>query len=547
MVAEDQEKVLVIYTADESEMGEDQRSLDMLLGHFTTDITFISSSEVDKKDLADVTQLFYYGTKAVELPDQFTTMFDDYEGTFTAIGYNANQLGEHFSFISYEHEVEINSLYLTENKEQKLEDLSLETVEVHPEQDAETLMKGKNESEDKTYPVMVQQDNHFYYSIDTMYSNEVVLFGEALHDIFEVNHEDTHPGYIRLEDIHPAVDTDKLKKIAQVLKEKDIPYMVSVIPVYTDPETEEEMHFSDSPELLGLLKKMQKDGASIILHGYTHQYRSSETGEGFEFWDVENNSPIFSPSNETMDLKSESDFSSKKKYEAYLAELQTFETDYVHEKLEKGVQELVNYGLYPLAFEAPHYTMSQNGYEIASDYFSHYAGQAQLSDTDWEKMDSTPYISSPSFLGGMELLPETIGYVNPEEKDSIPKMMKQTEQMLQTKDGVIAGFYHPYLGIEGFHELIEQMEKQPNIDWIDLKQEDVWVKAENVHLSTEDGNIVADVDKTKLMFSSSNFLSYHYFAWSTVLTWILCFIGAVFVLTFIVLTLFNQHRKKQYN
>ena len=29
-----------------------------------------------------------------------------------------------------------------------------------------------------------------------------------------------------------------------------------------------------------------QDDAAIIMHGYTHQFYDSETGEGFEFWDV---------------------------------------------------------------------------------------------------------------------------------------------------------------------------------------------------------------------------------------------------------------------
>ena len=77
---------------------------------------------------------------------------------------------------------------------------------------------------------------------------------------FRSDHSATHPGYIRLEDVHPLVDPEPVREIAKILKEKNIPYMVAVIPIYTDPESGEKHTFADSPELLKTLKEMQKDG-----------------------------------------------------------------------------------------------------------------------------------------------------------------------------------------------------------------------------------------------------------------------------------------------
>jgi len=542
--AEEGAKVLVIYTAIEDDYGENERALDMLISHFTTDVTLISSNEVTEKDLLDVTHLFYYGLTSSELPSVFETLFDEYEGAFIAIGYNSEQLGNQFSFMEPQHERGIDQIMLTKKPEQLLEDVPQVIIDITLKEGVDILIEGKKSGESASYPVMIQKNNHYFYSIDTIWADEVVLFGEVLHDIFGVTHEDEHPAYIRLEDVHPLVDPKNVEEIANVLKEKEIPYMIAVIPVYTDPKTGEEFHFSDSPKLLKLLKKMQKNGASIVLHGYTHQFRSSETGEGFEFWDVESNTPIYAPADVSITLKEEDDFDSKAAYELYLNELKAFEKQYIDEKLTKGIQELVNYGLYPLAFEAPHYTMSQNGYKVASEYFSTYVGQTQLSDKDWEIMDSTPYITSPSFLNGMELLPETIGYVDPDNTQAILEMMDNAERMSQTKDGVIAGFYHPYLGVEGFEQLLKEMEQQPNLDWINLKEKDVWVKADKVDIYTENGAIKVDVNRSKMAFSSWGFLSYHYFQWSTVLAWGLSIIGTVAVLVFIICTFVNYNRRK---
>ncbi len=143
---------------------------------------------------------------------------------------------------------------------------------------------------------MVQNNNTYYFASHNIdYSIFSIYLSEMLHEVFQISHENSHPGYIRLEDIHPLVDPEMLQSIAEILNDKKIPYMIAVIPVYRNPETGEEEHFSDSPKLLKVLKYMQNHGGSIILHGYSHQYRNRETGEGFEFWDVQNNMPISCP------------------------------------------------------------------------------------------------------------------------------------------------------------------------------------------------------------------------------------------------------------
>src|SRR5699024_10990440 len=143
----------------------------------------------------------------------------------------------------------------------------------------------------------------------------------------------------------------------------------------------------------------------------------------FEFWDVENQMPIYHGPEEEVVQLSVDDFESQEKYEAHQSANEEYERRYIENRLTRGVQELANYGLYPLAFEAPHYTMSQNGYQVASNIFSTYVGQIQLSDENWEIMDTTPYATQPTMLNGMVLLPETIGYVRPEADEREQAML----------------------------------------------------------------------------------------------------------------------------
>lgn len=539
----DEPKVLVIYTTMNGEINDELRYLDLLLGHFTSNIRFISSEDVQQNDLEAVTHLFYYGHIAAELPATFFMLFDDFEGTFVAIGYNFYSLGDHFSFIEQKHEVMIDQISIagTDNQLNIFESM---IVHIEPTDDSETIITGRLKDERVDYPVMIRNENHYYYAFDSFDSTNALLFAEVLHDIFQVEHEGKYTGYLRLEDVHPMVDPEPLSEIAAILKEKDIPYMVAVIPIYTNESTGKQMTFADSPELLKVLKQIQKDGGSIVLHGYTHQFRSSETGEGFEFWDVENNTPIYAPGDKDFTLLTEQDFSSRDEYEDYINQLKAFEREYIETKINKGIEELAKYGLYPLAFEAPHYTMSQHGYQILANNFSTYVGQVQLSDQDWEIMDTSPYITSPTFLHGMELLPETMGYVLPEDSNSVKKMIENAERMSLIRDGMFAAFYHPYLGAERFKGLLTELEKLPNVSWIDLKERDIWVKGENVAIHAENSEIIADINYFKVMFSSLDAPLYYLGQFVSYVSWWFILIGNVAVCSFIVFSIRLKRRYK---
>src|SRR5699024_10415655 len=309
---------------------------------------------------------------------------------------------------------------------------------------AEVLVEG--DGDEGKYPLIMRNDKNYYLAADSFDRPYSIYFSQVLNTFFDVETIDKTPSYIRLEDVHPLSDPNRLMAAAEELKRRDIPYMIAVIPVYTDPESGRRYHFEDQREVLKVLKYMQNNGGSVVLHGYTHQFRDSETGEGFEFWDVENQMPIYHGSEDEVTQLAEDDFESPEKYEAHQTKNKEYERKYIEERITRGVQELANYGLYPLAFEAPHYTMSQNGYQVVSDYFSTYVGQVQLSDEDWEIMDTTPYATQPTMLNGMLLLPETIGYVQPEAEEPVKDMMESAEYYQLLKGGMIGAFYHPYLG-----------------------------------------------------------------------------------------------------
>ncbi|MFP3822146.1 DUF2334 domain-containing protein, partial [Bacillus sp. SIMBA_008] len=83
----------------------------------------------------------------------------------------------------------------------------------------------------------------------------------------------------------PASDEKKLLELGQYVSAQHIPYQIAVTPAWINRATGDEVTLSDRPKLVSVLKQLQENGASIILHGFSRTYRTEESGQGFEFWD----------------------------------------------------------------------------------------------------------------------------------------------------------------------------------------------------------------------------------------------------------------------
>ncbi|WP_028783912.1 DUF2334 domain-containing protein [Thalassobacillus devorans] len=426
--------ITVVYSSPDNKIGEHQRSLDMLLSHFSQPVTFINASDLEESDLNSTTHLFYYGQVKDELPAEAVNILNQFKGTKVVIGYNQEQFTD-FEFVKGNGEPGVSKLTLTsQEKEIQLpEDHQIFNVKDSNVTHTWISAQGKNES----YPLFIQNQSNYYYADYNLAISDAILLGEVLHEVFDVEHQNIHPAAMRLEDVNPLLDPDLLSQSANVLFEKGIPFMVSVTPIYKDPATGENYYLSDSPGLVSVLQHLQQKGATILLHGYTDQSALGKSGDGFEFW---------SP-NDTSEKKDKT---------------------YVKNRIKKGIIELQKNGLNPYAFETPHYAISQEGYEAVADFFPTYIGQLQLSNENWKHMEESPFLTRPSFIHGMQLLPETLRYIQDGEPHSITDVMSRAEHLSLARDSVMSAFYHPYLGAEGLEEMLEYMTTIPNLDWIDL-------------------------------------------------------------------------------
>ncbi|MGG3886140.1 DUF2334 domain-containing protein [Brevibacillus panacihumi] len=459
--------ILVVYTTETGTINEDVRMLDLVLGHFSTRLHYVADAELTARDLNGVDYLVYYGDFSQHLPSHTKEVMRSFTGTLLAIGKNAEQLGERFSFLTWKEQVSIQMVSKPQGVDPVQLDINMPIEGVSMEQ-GEVLLEGWKGI--YAHPLMMKHGNTAYFA-STSFSSPLSLFAaEAFHDVFGIPHQPGHLALLRLEDVHPQSDPKLVLEAGSYLADKGIPYVIALIPVYTNSETKELVHLKDRPELVEVLRTLQQRGASITLHGYMHYYRDSETGEGSEFWDMENNTPISKPPEDTTPLKKRYEWPSQKEYEQYRASLAQYEETYIKSRIESGIKELTELGLIPVAFEAPHYNMSQTGYQITSRYFSYLLGQVQFNQTDWHQMGAPPFISKPAFLHGMTLLPETVGYYDPNSPTPMQDIRENAQQVSFVRDGVIGMFFHPYLGVEPLKEMIAYVETLPDVTWIDVRK-----------------------------------------------------------------------------
>ncbi len=282
-------------------------------------------------------------------------------------------------------------------------------------------------------------------------SDRYIYFADLLHDVLQQPHEQSHSALLRIEDVTPLDNPDRLRDIADFLSGRDIPFLVGVIPFYVDPSAGIRVSLSDKPDMVDALKYMVKNGGTIVMHGVTHQYKGT-TAVDFEFWDEMTNKPI---KDETP--------------------------EYIAHKLETGIQEFMRNGLNPLIWETPHYTASFTLYSTVAKYFST-ACEQRLSIEDFDYSQQFPYVIQKD-LFGQRIYPENLGYVPLDSNKDVSRgyvetIIKNAKINLAVRDGFATAFFHSFLDIDLLEELVNGIQKA-GYTYIDLSEHVNWVKTKD--------------------------------------------------------------------
>nr|MBO0463462.1 DUF2334 domain-containing protein [Enterococcus sp. DIV2402] len=153
--------------------------------------------------------------------------------------------------------------------------------------------------------------------------------------------------------------------------------------------------------------------------------------------------------------------------------------------------------------------MSQQGYEVVAKHFSSYIGRLQLTDQTYQSEYQPTYVSQPSFLHGMTVYPETLGFIEEGDKQAFSAMEERVHVLSNYRQAYISAFYHPYLGLNGLKKVVSILESAEQATWLDLKEENNQVQIEDYLITSQKGQVrVNHTDVSQLNTHKKQFMYY---------------------------------------
>ncbi|NFV12297.1 DUF2334 domain-containing protein [Clostridium sporogenes] len=360
------------------------------------------------------------------------------------------------------------------------------------------------------FPYIINEKNLWHVSQIDNSSVIFYIFSDVLNDIFKVDKFREEKVFIRIEDVNPLMDINKLKSIADFLYSEDIPFMISLVPAVIDTKTGYATGISDKKEFIETIKYMQKKGGAVILYGYINQNSKKEViKEGYKFENEKESTPL------NFDMEK-----------------------YVYDKVGKNLDECVKNQIYPLAFGAPHYDMDIREYKEFKKYFSTYVEQYQNNDKRFISK-AYPYILKDTETFNI-LIPENLGNMGKNNSLWLREIQENFRKISIVRGYTAGVFFNPYMDINYLKNLVDYFKSQ-NVNFLDLKEEENWVKWNDIKVSSKNGTFNVKY-KEKKEFNKKGFKEKQLI---DRINFIIIIIVAVFITIFIII--FFLSKKKDRN
>ncbi|EQE21955.1 hypothetical protein QAY_0931 [Clostridioides difficile CD18] len=511
------DKVLIIYDS-KKETAYNRDILNImrtLLGRFSSDIELLKLSNYDGEINKNYySHIFILGINENSYNNDKNTKnlissLNSYKGTICWLGYGIENLLEHKKY-NLDYVGKTNNI-VSVNYRGKSYNLDEHYVfNIVESKDTSNKVIGSINDTLNKYPYIINDKNLFYVSKLDLDGVLFYIFCDSLNDIFNIKTFDKGRIFVRIEDVHAFREPKNLVEIADYLSSKNIPFTIALIPAYVNPKNHKVITLSESPEIVKAIKYMQDKGGTVILHGYTHQYKKEEvSGEGYEFWNGKKDEPL----KENMKI-------------------------FVKDRVLNGLRVCIENGIYPLAFEAPHYAMESEGYKELKKYFSTYMGQHQNNDKKFST-NTYPYIIRDTEEFNI-FIPENLGYIDPEDKFTFQNIKENLDKLSIVRGFSGGFFFHSYLNIEYLKNTIEYLEKQ-NIEFMNLRDFNNWVKVDEIQIRNNGDEIIVNYDKDldELTKSDTRFKSI------SNISKILIFIVSISVLIFVIIFIYFKRIDKK--
>jgi uncharacterized protein YdaL len=284
-----------------------------------------------------------------------------------------------------------------------------------------------------------------------------LALSDLLFDLFGGSSSVGHHALVRLEDVGPDTDPAQLQQVAQYLYENHIPYSFALYPVYVDAvasRPRRTIRLSQQPRLITAIAYMLQHGATMVLHGYTHQFDdllnplSGQSAADFEFFRVHQD-----PTGALI----------------YDGPVPGDSVPWAMDRMNAAISEVLAAGLpRPRIFEFPHYGASVADYRGVQRMFDARYDRPQIFSPAYRSGPMSPYMFEQFFpylvrdAYGTTVIPENLGYVQGPPvpgagPGSAQAIVDSARVNLVVRDGVASFFFHPYLGKERLGWIIQEM------------------------------------------------------------------------------------------
>lgn len=292
-------------------------------------------------------------------------------------------------------------------------------------------------------------------AIDAYRPNDRLLaFADTLQDVLGVQAETENRAIVRIEDVRPTEDPVRLRLLADICAQEGVPFTVSVIPDYRDPNTvwpggPRRLTVAESAEFQAALRYMEEKGGTLLMHGTTHQLEGMKnawngvSGEDFEFFQI------------ALDANGNAQ---------WVGPVPGDSGRWAGERVDQGLDLLRQAGFRPKGWVTPHYVASPADYaEFAKRFdYSLCRGMTFATGADgtlYGLQQLAPWPIVDAF--GMRRIPETLGYVDPNGQSGLANngwYMSERARALKAVRGGWAGCYiHPFLEPDHLRGLIRSI------------------------------------------------------------------------------------------
>ncbi|MCW2277172.1 polysaccharide deacetylase family protein [Heliophilum fasciatum] len=430
------QRVLVLYPSTRWFRGitDDQAEVPAvmvgnLLGHFETDVTIEPSANYQQGDAEHFDRIIYVGTFQEKVP---VALLDDLASGSKPLfwlGRNIEQLGERWGQpwqvrLGQEQAV---TLHYRGQRLSLDKPLAIDALTAFP---PEATLWAEATTQEKPLALGLRLNRLWYFGTADLQDKASLLIADQLYDFLGQVPPVEKSAVIRIEDVHPLRSPANLRALTDTMAARRIPFLVTVIPNYVNPATNQRVTMTERPEFIEALRYMEAHGGSLLVHGYTHQIGDGETGVGFEFWDTAQEEPVRSQA----------------------------EPDWAWARLNRTVGLLQQQGLHPRGVTLPHYAVDQKTYGQIRQNFDLVVGAPQVTERT-RQTQKIPYLIRQD-KHGFRVIPENIGYIDMNLADPIPPMLAAAQENSLVRGCTVSAFYHSFLDEQRLGALLDGLQGQ---------------------------------------------------------------------------------------